>query len=496
MTERTQQYDHTLELSKMSGEYASIEYPNIDHILSTEEALGYNYQNLYQIDESNGLNDHLQPPLERVQAGYFFTDRGLHFDGLVDFNPDALEDETARLNWLDFTIGHIIEELEASGVDCRTQSHNPHAVTIFIDGEHSTALRIENTVSQDDMCRVSISTIAGHSKLSPDSNADLLKQFIHAFIASIDSVVRDYAPLPVTDMLHMVPSYDISQMSDDGNSTGESSNEAIKPSLDQLGGLESVKQKLNSIAAAFKHPEAAKLYDIEPTSFLLYGPAGTGKTSLVEAFAAMTEANLTEVKSSDVFEKWIGSSGKAIKDIFSEARSSDSPTVIFLDEFDSFNGDRNDERRDVKNLLKAELSTLPPHVIVAAATNEDISDFDAALMRSGRFEKIYVPLPTEAERADIWATVLFEATRNIQLTGSGADDTTFIVYDLDTINYTTLAERTDGMTAADFKEILRRARSKRFLAHIATLNNEHLATEYLPVTQTDILDEIAQFNLH
>lgn len=67
---------------------------------------------------------------------------------------------------------------------------------------------------------------------------------------------------------------------------------------------------------------------------LLYGPPGCGKTFVVRALASTGQLSVHTVKGSELMDKWVGSSEKAVRELFRRARDS-APSLIFLDEVDA-----------------------------------------------------------------------------------------------------------------------------------------------------------------
>ena len=107
------------------------------------------------------------------------------------------------------------------------------------------------------------------------------------------------------------------------------------------------------------------------------------------------------IKGPELISKWVGDSEKAVRELFKKAKQS-SPSIIFLDEFESIAGVRRSntgEGSDVMNrVVNQLLSSMDgvesmEGVIVVAATNRP-EMIDPALLRSGRFERVlHIPPP-------------------------------------------------------------------------------------------------------
>jgi len=215
---------------------------------------------------------------------------------------------------------------------------------------------------------------------------------------------------------------------------------------DDVGGLDSVKQKLREMVEwPLKYPNVYRAAGIEPPKgVLLYGPPGTGKTLLAKAVANESEANFIAIKGPEVLSKWIGESEKRIREIFAKARQA-APTIIFIDEIDAVAPPRGSDVNHVTdrlvNQLLTEMDGIEKNsgVIVIAATNRP-DMIDPALLRPGRFDRmIEVPLPDKKARLEIFKI----HTRNMPL----AED----------VNLDALAELTEGMSGADIAGICREA---------------------------------------
>ncbi|MDX1883539.1 AAA family ATPase [Mycolicibacterium sp. 120270] len=217
--------------------------------------------------------------------------------------------------------------------------------------------------------------------------------------------------------------------------------------LDDVGDMAETKQALTeSVLWPLQHPETFERLGVEPPrGVLLYGPPGCGKTFVVRALASSGRLSVHAVKGAELMDKWVGSSEKAVRDLFRRARDS-APSLVFLDELDalaprrgqSFDSGVTD--RVVASLL-TELDGIEPlrNVVVLGATNRpDL--IDPALLRPGRLEKLVFVEPPDA---DARREILRTAGRSIPL----SDDV-----DLDA-----LAGELDGYSAADCVALLREA---------------------------------------
>lgn len=193
-----------------------------------------------------------------------------------------------------------------------------------------------------------------------------------------------------------------------------------------IGGLDKeVEQILTALTLSFSsHPDHVKLK--RSKNILLYGPPGTGKTliasatcsSLYEAPPAGEETDgptpsFFAVDIAGLISKWVGESSKTIRLLF-EAAKQLSPSVVYLDEFESISQRRSGEDSAHESQVKGQILTQldgfsskdnTDPVLVIAATNRPW-DIDAAVL--SRFgAKVYIPLPDIAGRNTI-LTILAE----------------------------------------------------------------------------------------
>ena len=217
--------------------------------------------------------------------------------------------------------------------------------------------------------------------------------------------------------------------------------------LDDVGDMAETKQALTeTVLWPLQHPETFQRLGVAPPrGVLLYGPPGCGKTFVVRSLASSGRLSVHAVKGAELMDKWVGSSEKAVRELFQRARDS-APSLIFLDEIDalaprrgqSFDSGVTDR---VVAALLTELDGIEPlrDVVVLGATNRP-ELIDPALLRPGRLEKLVFVEPPDA---DARREILRTAGKSIPLSND---------VDLDA-----LAGELEGYSAADCVALLREA---------------------------------------
>ncbi|BDA46383.1 g2051 [Coccomyxa elongata] len=218
---------------------------------------------------------------------------------------------------------------------------------------------------------------------------------------------------------------------------------------DDIGGLDNVKRELQEVVQyPVEHPEKFEKFGMSPSKgVLFYGPPGCGKTLLAKAIANECQANFISVKGPELLTMWFGESEANVREIFDKARQS-APCVLFFDELDSIANQRGSSSGDaggaadrVLNQLLTEMDGMNSKktVFIIGATNRpDI--IDSALLRPGRLDQlIYIPLPDEGSRRQIFKAVLRKSPV--------APD----------VEIEQLVKFTNGFSGADITEICQRA---------------------------------------
>ena len=127
-----------------------------------------------------------------------------------------------------------------------------------------------------------------------------------------------------------------------------------------IGGLDSVISDLReSIIYPLVYPSLfasqSKLLGA-PKGVLLYGLPGCGKTMLAKALAKESGATFINIAASALTNKWYGESNKLVAGLFSLARKV-QPSIIFIDEIDSFLRERSRGDHELTGMMKAEFMT-------------------------------------------------------------------------------------------------------------------------------------------
>ncbi len=158
-------------------------------------------------------------------------------------------------------------------------------------------------------------------------------------------------------------------------------------SWDDIYVSEDLKEELKFFIDYLKNPKKYKKKGIKPRGVLLYGPAGTGKTSLAKVAASESGVNFLSVSAGEL----ANGGPEKVQDEFRIARKY-APAILFIDEIDAIGIKREYSYapNPVLNALLTEMdgfkTTDSKPVFVMAATNFE-NKIDFALQR--RFDRAF-----------------------------------------------------------------------------------------------------------
>jgi len=183
---------------------------------------------------------------------------------------------------------------------------------------------------------------------------------------------------------------------------------------DEVIGMEDTKKDAWEIVELLKDRHKLKIVGGQIIKgVMLIGPPGCGKTYLAKAMATESGFPFVVAAGSEFKKKFIGEGADKVRKIFKEARDlarSEGGCIIFIDEIDSIATPRwtaedhgaSGAHSEIINQFLTELDGLKGennNIVVIAATNVDEDKLDAAVMRSGRFDrKIYFQKPSSKDR--------------------------------------------------------------------------------------------------
>ncbi|KAH0470745.1 hypothetical protein IEQ34_000468 [Dendrobium chrysotoxum] len=257
----------------------------------------------------------------------------------------------------------------------------------------------------------------------------------------------------------------------------------IDVEFDSIGGLDNIKTSLfELVILPLRRPELfahGKLLSPQK-GVLLYGPPGTGKTMLAKALAKESGAVFINVRVSNLMSKWFGDAQKLVAAVFSLAYKL-QPAIIFIDEVDSFLGQRRNTDHEAMTNMKTEFMSLwdgfttdqNARVMVLAATNRP-NELDEAILR--RFPQAFeIGMPDQSERSKILKVIL--KGENIE----------------ENIEYDYIAYHCEGFTGSDIFELCKKAAYIPVREYLQAEKNGEYPNGPRPLQQSDLEKALSSF---
>jgi hypothetical protein len=164
-----------------------------------------------------------------------------------------------------------------------------------------------------------------------------------------------------------------------------------------------------------EHSERYKALGIDfPSSIVLHGPPGCGKTFAVERLIDYLDWPAFSIDSGSIGSPYIHETGRKIAEVFERAMQS-APAVVVIDEMEAFLADREigsggsaHRLEEVAEFLKRIPEANNNKVLVVGMTNR-ITMIDPALLRRGRFDHVIeIEMPGEHEVKALLISLLNE----------------------------------------------------------------------------------------
>lgn len=252
----------------------------------------------------------------------------------------------------------------------------------------------------------------------------------------------------------------------------------LKETVDDIGGLENLKEWFSKKAKVFKNMETAQKFGVDiPKGVLIAGVPGCGKSLNAKAAANLFEVPLLRLDMGRLMGKYVGESEGNLRKAIALAEAI-SPCVLWIDElekaFAGIGGDGGGNDVTVRlfgNFLTWMQEKVSPAFVVATAN--DITKLPPELLRKGRFDEIfYVGLPNEREREKIFRIHLSKRRSK----------------DVGSINIHSLVSKTNGFSGADIEGVVKDAIESAFSNDkdavttedvLEAINNTHSLSELM-----------------
>ena len=295
--------------------------------------------------------------------------------------------------------------------------------------------------------RTVIETFCKEQELEP-LHESLLNDLVQTFKGLSESEIRGILALALSDNGEITRA-DLSLILDQKQQVIKKSGILemipLKESLEDIGGLESLKKWLQRKAKIFKNISAAEKFGVDvPKGVLIAGMPGCGKSLNAKAAAKLFEVPLLRLDMGRLMGKYVGESEANMRRAIALAEAI-SPCVLWIDElekaFAGINGQGGGA--DVTTRLFGTFLTWLQEknsMAFVVATANNIVEMPSELLRKGRFDEIfYVDLPRDKEREKIFSIHIAKRRPN----------------DLETIDLKKLTAATQGYSGADIEGVVR-----------------------------------------
>ncbi len=251
----------------------------------------------------------------------------------------------------------------------------------------------------------------------------------------------------------------------------------LKERLEDIGGLEILKQWLKRKAMVMKNLSDATKYGVDiPKGVLIAGVPGCGKSLSAKAAANLFQIPLLRMDMGRLMGKYVGESEENLRKAIALAEAI-SPCVLWVDELEkAFAGIGGDGGgADVTTRLFGNFLTWlqeKKSAVFVVATANDILKLPPELLRKGRFDEIYyVGLPNATERRHIFEIHIKKRRPN----------------DVGSIELDRLVKESDGYSGADIESVVKDGIESAFVNGKQAVTTDDILAS---IKQTHSLSEI------
>lgn len=260
----------------------------------------------------------------------------------------------------------------------------------------------------------------------------------------------------------------------------------FKESIDDIGGLENLKDWLYRKSKIFSHLDKAIKFGVDiPKGIMIIGMPGCGKSLTAKATARLFEIPLVRLDVGRLLGKYVGESEENMRRALKLSEAI-SPCVLWIDEIEkAFSGVGSEGGgSDVTTRLFGQFLTWmqeKENTVFIVATANDISRIPPEFLRKGRFDELFfVDLPNAEERRKIMEIHIKKRNKWSR--------------DIDVI---TLIKQTNGYNGADLEAVVKDAIESAFINGEDKITTDDLIqavkdTKSISSTLKDKIDQIKQ----
>jgi SpoVK/Ycf46/Vps4 family AAA+-type ATPase len=246
----------------------------------------------------------------------------------------------------------------------------------------------------------------------------------------------------------------------------------IRVGLDSIGGLENLKEWLQTRALAFS-PKAKEFGLDVPKGVLIMGISGCGKSLCAKAVATAWGLPLLRLELNQVYGGTFGSPEEVFRSTIKTVEAA-APCVLWIDEIEAGITRAGEKTSDspASRIFGYFLTWMQEkqYPVFVAATANQIDLLPPEILRKGRFDEIFfVSLPSQKDRKEIFRIHLRDREK-----------------DPDSFDLDSLAKNTEGLSGAEIEQAVVSALFESFSKR-KDLDNKELiiaASSIVPLSTT------------